>query len=308
MTSAKIRKSAIREPLGDRVFNVVNTTFLISLALTFVLPFWLVLTSSIVTEAERNLRGMLILIPHSLDFDAYKTVLGPGTIIYNAYYNTLFRVVVGTLCNMLFTTLTAYGLSKRDLPFRKAITFIIFFTILFNGSASIGSGTLIPTFVLVNSFKWFNTPLALIVPSLVNAWWMLLLRNFFMEIPGSLEESAALDGASPLRTLISIILPLSLPSLMTIGLFYAVWHWNQWFDAFIFITDYKKMPLQNVLREIVFSVNLTNSSLVRLDAGKLPSEKLKSVTIIVSTVPFLCIYPFIQKHFVKGIMVGSVKG
>ena len=129
-----------------------------------------------------------------------------------------------------------------------------------------------------------------------------------MEIPTALEESAALDGASPPRILLQIILPLSLPSLMTIGLFYAVWHWNQWFDAFIFILDYDMMPLQNVLREIVFSTNLTNASLARLDAAGLPSEKLKSVTIIISTVPFLCLYPFIQKYFVRGVMVGSIKG
>ena len=110
------------------------------------------------------------------------------------------------------------------------------------------------------------------------------------------------------RILLQIVLPLSLPSLMTIGLFYAVWHWNQWFDAFIFIIDYDKMPLQNVLREIVFSTNLTNASLARLDAAGLPSEKLKSVTIMVSTIPFLCLYPFIQKYFVRGVMVGSIKG
>ena len=162
--------------------------------------------------------------------------------------------------------------------------------------------------MLVNSLGWFNSYAALIIPTLVNAWWMLLLRNFFMEIPPSLEESASIDGASPLRILIQIILPLSLPSLMTIGLFYAVWHWNQWFDAFIFITDQNKMPLQNILREIVFSTSLTNANLVRLDAAGIPSEKLKNVTIMVSTVPFLCIYPFIQKYFVKGVMVGSVKG
>lgn len=289
-------------------FDIVNFIIIALLLVAFFLPFWFVFTSSIVTEVERNLRGMAILLPHSFDLSTYKTVLGPGTIIYKAYGNTLFRVVVGTLLNMLVTATTAYALSRRDLPGRKAITFFFFFTILFNGQASASSGTLVPTFILVNNLKMFNTPWALIIPSLLNTWWMLLLRNFFMEIPASLQESAAIDGASPLRIMLQIILPLSLPSLMTIGLFYAVWHWNQWFDSFIFITDYNKMPLQNVLREIVFSTNLTNANLVRLDAMGIPSEKLKNVTIMVSTIPFLCIYPFIQKYFVKGIMVGSVKG
>ena len=298
----------IKQTRGDRIFDTVNIIVLICLSALFVIPFWFVFTSSIVTEAERNLRGMAIFIPHSFDLSAYKTVLGPGTIIYRAYANTIFRVVVGTALNMIVTTLTAYALSKKDLPGRKAITFFFFFTILFNGQATVSSGTLVPTFMLVNSLGWFNSYAALIIPTLVNAWWMLLLRNFFMEIPPSLEESASIDGASPLRILIQIILPLSLPSLMTIGLFYAVWHWNQWFDAFIFITDQNKMPLQNILREIVFSTSLTNANLVRLDAAGIPSEKLKNVTIMVSTVPFLCIYPFIQKYFVKGVMVGSVKG
>ena len=298
----------IKQTRGDRIFDTVNVIVLICLSALFVIPFWFVFTSSIVTEAERNLRGMAIFIPHSFDLSAYKTVLGPGTIIYRAYANTIFRVVVGTALNMIVTTLTAYALSKKDLPGRKAITFFFFFTILFNGQATVSSGTLVPTFMLVNSLGWFNSYAALIIPTLVNAWWMLLLRNFFMEIPPSLEESASIDGASPLRILIQIILPLSLPSLMTIGLFYAVWHWNQWFDAFIFITDQNKMPLQNILREIVFSTSLTNANLVRLDAAGIPSEKLKNVTIMVSTVPFLCIYPFIQKYFVKGVMVGSVKG
>jgi putative aldouronate transport system permease protein len=298
----------IKSSKSDRVFDIINTTILIILTLLFLMPFWLVLTSSIVSEVERNTRGMMIFLPHSFDLSSYKMILGPGTIIYQAYFNTFVRVAAGTLLNMVVTTLTAFALSKRDLPKRRAITFFFFFTILFNGQASVSSGTLIPTFIMVNQFKMFNSFLALIVPSMVNAWWMLLLRNFFMEIPPSMEESASLDGATPFRTLVSIILPLSLPSLMTIGLFYAVWHWNQWFDAFIYITDYAKMPVQNVLREIVFSTNLTNSNLVRLDAGAPPSEKLKSVTIMVSTIPFLCIYPFIQRYFVKGVMVGSVKG
>ena len=293
---------------NDRIFNIVNLTILILLAILFLLPFWLVFTSSIVSETERNLRGMAIFIPHSFDLSAYKTVLGEGTIIYRAYLNTLIRMVFGTLLSMLVTTMAAYALAKRGLPWRKGITFFFFFTILFNGQASVSSGTLVPTFILVNSLGWFDTVFALIFPSLVNAWWMLLLRNFFMEIPVALEESASLGGATPPRILLQIVLPLSLPSLMTIGLFYAVWHWNQWFDAFIFIIDYDKMPLQNVLREIVFSTNLTNASLARLDAAGLPSEKLKSVTIMVSTRPFLCLYPFIQKYFVRGVMVGSIKG
>ena len=294
----------VRASKGDRIFNVVNITILIILAILFLLPFYLVFTSSIVSDAERNLRGMAIFIPHSFDLSAYKTVLGNGSIIYQAYLNTLIRLVAGTSLSMIVTILASYALAKRGLPMRKAITFFFFFTVLFNGQTTVSSGTLVPTFILVNSLGWFNSYWALIIP----AWWMLLLRNFFMGIPDALEESASLDGATPPRILVQIILPLSLPSLMTIGLFYAVWHWNQWFDAFIYIIDYDKMPLQNVLREIVFSTNLTNTNLARLDSAGLPSEKLKCVTIMVSTIPFLCLYPFIQKYFVRGVMIGSVKG
>lgn len=300
--------SRVQESRGDKVFNAINLVILIILGLVFVMPFWLVFTSSIVTDLERNVRGMAIFIPHSFDLSAYKTVLGEGTIIYRAYLNTLIRLVAGTALSMVVTTLAAYALSQRALPARKAITFFFFFTVLFNGQASLSSGTLVPTFILVNSLGWFNSYWSLIIPSMVNAWWMLLLRNFFMQIPADLEESAEIDGASPPVILWQIMLPLSLPSLMTIGLFYAVWHWNQWFDSYIFILDYNKMPLQNILREIVFSTNLTNASLAHLDAAGLPSEKLKSVTIMVSTIPFLCLYPFIQKYFVRGVMVGSIKG
>jgi len=171
------------------------------------------------------------------------------------------------------------------------------------------SGGLIPSFLLVKYIGLYNNVWALIVPGLISVWNMILLRNFFMQIPESLEESAILDGATPIQILIKIIIPLSVPAIATIGLFYAVAHWNDWYDAFIYITDSQKLPVQNIMRNIVIGASIADLGNEGMsDSVKPPTETIKSAVIIISTLPILCVYPFIQKYFVKGIMVGSVKG
>lgn len=291
----------IKRSRGETAFQVFDVLFLLILSLTFILPFLSVLSTSFISEAEASQRGSFILIPHHLDLGAYITLLGSNSIIYNAYLITIFRVVIGTAMNLFFTAMLAYGVSKKSIPFRNPITMLIFFTMLF-------SGGLIPEFMLVKSLGLYNNIWSMVIPGLISAWNMILLRNFFMQIPESLEESALLDGASPLQILIQIIIPLSMPAIATIGLFYAVGHWNAWFDAFIYISDTHKLPVQNIMRNIVIGLSTSDLNSSMSDQATPPTETVKAAVIIISTIPILIIYPFIQKYFVKGIMVGSVKG
>jgi len=290
------RKRAVSERIAD--FFIYAG--LISLALIFLIPFWMVLVTSVVSESERLSRGLLIMYPRKLDFSAYQTILSKNSQIVSAYGVTLMRTVVGTACNLLVTSMLAYGLSKKTHPFRKTITLGIFFTSIFNPG-------LIPAFLAVKYTGLYDSFGAFIVPNLVVVWWMLILRNFFMQIPDELEEAALIDGASPVTVLFKIILPLSLPSLTTIGMFYAVWHWNSWFDGMIYISSSKLFPVQVVLKNIISASMVENLDLL---AGSVPPplEAVKSAAIMVSTLPILAVYPFVQKYFVKGIMVGSVKG
>ena len=289
---------------GEKIFEVINYVILTILSLCFLVPFLFVLGTSLVGIEEWAHRGAYILIPRKIDLGAYKMLLGRGSLIGNAYAVTLFRVLVGTLLNLIFTATFAYALSKRDLPGRTLLTVYVFITMVF-------SGGLIPTFVLVDTLGLMGSVWALIIPVLMNPWWMLIMRNFFMAIPPEIEEAAIVDGATPPVILWKIILPLSLPSLATIGLFYAVWHWNEWFSAAIYLGDMTKYPIQLILRSVLYmgQGSYRGELQMIMEAAVLPpAQTLKSAMIIVSTVPILVVYPFIQVYFVKGVMVGSVKG
>jgi len=222
---------------GERVFQIINYALLLILTLTFIIPFWTTIVTSFIGETERLRRGMFIFFPEKIDLSAYQSVLRKGSDVFMGYAVTLARTIFGTLANMAVTTMLAFGLAKKDLPFRTPITFAIYFTMLF-------SGGLIPTFLVVKYTGLYNNLGAYIVPGLVSVWNLLLLRNFLMEIPASLEESAYIDGATPSILLIKIIIPLSMPAIATISLFYAVWHWNSWFDALIYISNSRLLPLQ----------------------------------------------------------------
>ena len=289
---------------GEKTFEVINYGILTLLSLVFLVPFLFVLGTSFVGVSEWAQRGAFVLIPRKIDLEAYKMLLGRGSLVRNAYAVTVFRVVVGTLLNLVFTATFAYALSKRDLPGRTALTLFVFVTMIF-------SGGLIPSFVLVDTLGLMNTLWVMIIPGLMNPWWMLIMRNFFMAIPQEIEEAAIIDGATPPMILWKVILPLSLPSLTTIGLFYAVAHWNEWFSAAIYLKDQSKYPIQLVLRAVLYmgSGSYRSELQMMMEAEVMPpAQTLKSAMIIVCTVPILIVYPFIQKYFVKGVMVGSVKG
>ena len=206
--------------------------------------------------------------------------------------------------HFVFTATFAYALSKKDLPGRTFLTLLVFITMIF-------SGGLIPSFVLIDTVGLMNTVWVMIIPSLMNPWWMLIMRNFFMAIPQEIEEAAIIDGATPPMILWKVILPLSLPSLTTIGLFYAVFHWNEWFSAAIYLKDQVNYPIQLVLRAVLYiGQGSYRGELQQMMEAEVmpPAQTLKSAMIVVCTVPILMVYPFIQKYFVKGVMVGSVQG
>lgn len=293
-----------RMTLSDKIFHICNTLFLILFSAIIILPIFCVVMNSFVSQAEITRRGMFIFIPEEWDFNAYRMLWGSRDNIFRAYGNTFWRVIVGTSLNMIFTIALAYPLSKRDLKGRTVINAIVFFTMLF-------SGGMVPTYLVIKFTGLLNTRWALVIPSLVNTWNMFMMRNFFYGIPDSLEESAKLDGANNWQVLTRIVLPCSTASMATIALFYAVGHWNAWFDATLYLTNSKLLPIQNILRNIITAATMDDldaATLAMSDYVQPPTESIKSATIIVSTLPILVVYPFVQKYFVKGAMVGSVKG
>lgn len=284
---------------GEIIFRIFNAGILILLSAIFILPFLLVLSSSFVSPEEYIQSGPFILIPQHIDLGAYKLLLSGGSSIAKAYGVTLFRTIVGTSLQLLATSTMAYALSKSDLPGRKGIVTLLIIAIVFPVQ-------IIPLFLLVKNLGLSNSIWSLIWPWLINTQYVFIMIAFFRQIPISLEESARLEGCSHLKVYLKIILPLSIPSMVTIGLFYAVWHWNSWFDAAMFIHDGVKLPMQNLLRSILLGA--TSSDMIATGESTPPTESLKGAAIVITALPILMVYPFIQKYFVKGFMVGSVKG
>lgn len=283
---------------GERVFQTANALVLILLSLIFIIPFLLVFSTSFVSPEEYAVRGPFILIPRVFDLGAYKLLLSGGSIV-RAYGITFFRTIVGTLLQLIATSTMAYALSKSDLPGRKYIISLLVIAIVFPVQ-------IIPLFLLVKTLGLSNSIWSLIWPWLINTQYVFIMIAFFRQIPDSLEESARIEGCSHFQIYLRIILPLSVASMVTIGLFYAVWHWNSWFDAAMFIHDGKKLPMQNILRSILLGA--TSSDMIATGETAPPSESLKGAAIIITALPILMVYPYIQKYFVKGFMVGSVKG
>lgn len=299
----KPTKATPARTAGIAAFAFANYTLLTALALLFVLPFLVVLSTSLVSEAELMRRGSFILIPEQLNFGAYELLLSQGSILYNAYGITVARVLIGTTLNLVFTSMMAYGLSRRQLPGRSGIMMFVFITMVFHGG-------LVPNYLLMKYLHLTDSFWVMVLPGLISAWNMIVMRSFFMQLPDNLEESALIDGATPLRILTRIVLPLSLPTFATIGLFYGVAHWNAWFDAVIYINDAGKFPVQVLMRKIVLSMTSQdlNAELMGELTAKPTPQSLKGAMIIVTTVPIICVYPFLQKHFVKGVLTGSIKG
>jgi putative aldouronate transport system permease protein len=291
----------MRKSLGDRLFDTINIILLSALSLATLYPFVYVLFASLSDPADvAQYRGILFK-PLGFTLEAYQRVLGNPS-IGSGYRNTLTYVVLGTAINLFLTSLGAYVLSRKSLLWKKLMMFLIVFTMFF-------SGGLIPTYLLVSkTLNLTDTIWAVIVPSAINTWNLLVLKTSFEAVPEALEEAARLDGASDWTILFRIIIPLSLPAMAVITLFYAVGHWNAYFNALIYLRDRELYPLQLILREILISSNVEGMT-TGAASGDVEQigQTIKYATIIVATVPVLLLYPFLQRYFVKGVLIGSVK-
>lgn len=287
----------MRRSKSQSFFSAINIVLLMILSLITLYPFAYVVFASLSNPVKFMSNQGVLFWPDGFSLTAYRKVFQNSS-IYIGYANTLFYVIVGTAVNIYATASAAYVLSRQNLMLKKFFTLMFIFTMYF-------SGGLIPSYLLIDKLGLINNRLALIIPTAVSTYNLLIMITGFKSIPTALEESAKIDGASEWKILFRIIIPLAKPTIMVIMLYYAVGHWNSWFNAMIYIRDSYKKPLQIILRNI-----LTRNQLGVM-AGDMDIEDvgttIKYATIIVSTVPILCIYPFIQKHFVQGVMIGAVK-
>ncbi len=291
----------IKDTLGQKIFSCFNTICMLLLILVTFYPILYVAFASVSSpNAFMGHQGVL-LKPAGFSMESYKAVVR-NPMIFTGYMNTLFVVIVGLALNILLTSLAAYFLSRKNIMLKNGIMFIIVFTMFFNGG-------LIPFYFAVRDIRIDNTLWALILPVAINTFNLIIMRTSMMSIPDSLEESAKLDGAGHFTILFRIVLPLSLPTLAVMILYYGVGHWNAWFNAMIFIRKRELFPLQLVLREILIA-NDTNSMSLGANTGDQEkiSETIKYAVIMVATVPILALYPFLQKYFVKGALIGALKG
>lgn len=282
-----------------RLFAAVNFTLLAIIALITVLPFIHVVAGSFTTSAELA-ANKFVLIPKVWSLEAYKFIFSTNT-IFKAMGVSIGVTAVGTLVSMFLTALMAYGLSRRDLDGRKVVNFLVVFTMLFHGG-------MIPTFLVVKELGLIDTYSSLIIPSAISAFNMIILKNFFQNIPEGLEESAKIDGCNDFGILFKIVLPLSMPAIATISLFYAVTYWNTYMSAILYLDDSAKWPIQVLLRQIVVLASGMDHSSTLDAAVPPPDQTIKMAVIVVATLPILMVYPFLQKHFAKGAMLGSMKG
>jgi putative aldouronate transport system permease protein len=281
-------------------FSIINYTLLAIFALSAIYPFMYILTISLM-PVEEYLKGGIVLFPRKISFEAYAHILRNGN-IFLSYKSTLIITIAGTFTNLFLTILCAYAMSKTKLKGYKFFIGIIVFNMYFKGG-------LIPSYMLMRNLHLIDTYWAVIFTGAISTYNMFVLRSFFINIPESLEEAAIIDGASEPYVLFKIILPISLPAIATIGLFYAVGHWNSYFTPMLYLNTRKMWPLQVILREILFES--TESMRTAGETSALQQSaigpQLKMATVIITIIPITMVYPFLQKHFVKGVLIGAVK-
>ncbi len=291
----------IKKTPQRRIFEVVNILIMVALVIVTLYPMLYIIMASFSEPLEFLAHRGLLVRPLGFSTLAYeKAMVHP--LLFPSYLNTIFVVVVGVVVNIIMTSIAAYFLSRQNVLWQRPIAFLIIFTMYF-------SGGLIPLYLTVQDFGLQDSLWSLILPVAINTFNLMIMRTGFASIPISLEESARIDGAGHFIILFKIVLPLAMPTVAVMILYYGVYHWNSWFNASLFITDAKKYPLQLVLRQILL-INDTESMTGGVDAGSqlAVSETLKYAVIVIATLPILCIYPFLQKYFVKGVMIGAVKG
>ncbi|WP_248928084.1 carbohydrate ABC transporter permease [Paenibacillus hamazuiensis] len=285
----------------DKLFDIIIHALLILLVAATLYPLLYVAFASISDAGELIRHKGFLYKPLGFSLEAYKSVFSnPG--ILTGYRNTLFIVVFGVVINLLMTALGAYVLSRKNVMWNKLFTFLIVFTMFFQGG-------MIPVYLTVKNVGLVNSLWSLILPFAINTFNLIIMRTAFLAVPDSLEESAKIDGANHFTILFRIIMPLSMPVIAVMILYYAVEKWNGWFWASIFLKDRELFPLQIILREILLANSTDSMSTGAAAAERFQiGETIKYATIMVSTIPILCVYPFVQKYFVKGVMIGAVKG
>ncbi|OAS14401.1 carbohydrate ABC transporter permease [Paenibacillus oryzisoli] len=283
---------------GEKWFSALNHTVLVVFSLLALAPFLHIVAQSF-SNQQAVISGIVGFWPIGWNIDAYKNVL-KDTAFINAFSVSVNRTVIGTLLSVGLTSLLAYPLSKSYILGRQWIQFMIVFTMLF-------SGGLIPTYLVVKEAGLIDTFWALIIPGAISAFNVIIMRSFFQSVPIELEESARMDGCSNIGILFRIVLPLSMPVIATIALFHGVAHWNSFFDAVLYLNKRDLHPLQMYLRDLILS-NETNLETRAMEKNSAAIESLKAAALIVSTLPIVMVYPFLQRYFVKGVLIGSVKG
>ncbi len=293
--------------ISSRLLDVIVHGSMVFVALITLLPIVHIVSISL-SDPDYIKRGLVGLLPLGANLRAYHTIVFDNVHIPRSFLNSVFYTSVGTVLNVIFTTAAAYVLSKRELVLKSWFMTICILPMFF-------SGGMIPSFLLVKSLGMMNTVWAVTVPGLISSWWLIIMISFFKNFPTEIEEAAKLDGCGDLQILLRIVLPLSTAAVATIALFYGVAHWNSYFSSLLYFRSYDKYPLQLILREIVLQNTLAdqmaaqgNAALAEDMRSDLTPESVQYATLVISILPMLIIYPFIQKYFVQGIMIGSLKG
>ena len=292
----------LKKTAADRTFEVINVIIMLFLIAVTLYPFLYIIFASFSNSDDLIRHSGMLLYPLGINLNAYKMVFQNPN-IFTGYGNTLIVLVVGTALNLLMTSFGAYVLSRNSFPCKRVILVLIVFTMYFQGG-------MIPRYLLIyDTLNLGDSLLALIIPQAISTYNLIVMRTSFLGVPDSLEESAKIDGANDFVILFRIILPVSMSVVAVMILFYGVTHWNAWFDAMIFLRDRKRYPLQLILREILILNSTETMAVESADVNNMAvGESIKYATIMVATLPVLAVYPFLQYYFVKGVMIGAIKG
>lgn len=282
------------------IFDGVNVLFLLGLCLLVIIPFWYMLAVSLSPVSE-SVGGRFYLFPKEFTLEAYQYLFSTNQFV-NSLGNSIYLTALGTVVNLIVSITLAYSISRKSLPGRRVMLLLMLFTMVF-------SGGMIPKYLLVKSLGLLDSYWALILPAATNAFTILVMKTFFQSLPESLDEAARIDGAGEMRILWSVVIPLSMPIIATFSLFFMVSYWNDFFSAIIYLSNPEKWPIQVLLRQMVVvgNSNFANEANLDFELASQVGDNVKMAAIIVAMIPIVLVYPFLQKHFAKGAMLGSIK-
>ncbi|MCM3781860.1 carbohydrate ABC transporter permease [Neobacillus mesonae] len=292
--------SFVARKKGLSLFDWINYSLILIISVSCLFPFLYVLSVSF-TDPETYVPFQFYLFPEKWSLEAYRYILSTNSFV-NAFKNTIFITVVGTILNIIVSFTMAYGLTKKTLPGHKWIMGLVIFTLVF-------SAGIVPNYLLIKELNLLNSHWSLILSALTNAWSLIVIKSFLESLPTELEEAAKIDGSSDMGVFMKIVIPLSMPCIATFTLFFAVGHWNTYFNALIYLSDSSKWTLQLLIKTLVIDSNsMAVAQAGAADEHVVPQETIRMASIVLAMLPILAVYPFLQKHFAKGVMLGSVKG